>query len=532
MKFTPLSLFIGIALANSAVADNNTEQNFIQQCEALRNTNIYNTVITRADFIKDGSVDSDAAAALSGASGTDEKLIPHCLVEGEIDSRTGVNSRHYGSQFQLRLPENWNNKFLFQGGGGMDGFVGAAIGSIPIRSSTATPALQRGYAVVSTDSGHSGRDATFAEDQQARIDLSYAAIGKVTGVAKQIIAQVYAKKPSKSYFMGCSNGGRSALIAAQRYPTEFDGVMVGNPGFRLSRAALNAVWETNHYNAAAPSNGQGDKILADALSQKDFDTIVKAVLKKCDAKDGLADGIINAWEKCDFNPDSLKKALGKEKLALIKAVFGGPKNSKGEAIYTGFPFDTGIAAKGWRAWKLGNSQTAEPNSAFATMAMSSVNHLFMTPYQPQFDLSKFNWDKDVVKTAQMAAMYDAVSTDYSTFNARGGKLIIIEGVSDPVFSALDLRNWFRQLQADNPNSGEFARLFMVPGMNHCGGGPATDNFDPLTALENWTDKGEAPERLIATGKSFPARSMPLCAYPKVATYTQGDQNKAESFVCK
>ena len=208
------------------------------QCVALQSAQLDQTRISKAEWVQNGKAGQSTGAALTGISGTADTLQPHCLVEGEIEPRTGVNGKHYGTRFQLRLPENWNGKFLFQGGGGMDGFVGEALGGTPIRGSTATPALQRGYAVVSTDSGHQGRDAGFAEDQQARLDYAYAAIGKVTRVAKQLIQQNYTKEPQHSYFMGCSNGGRAALMAAQRYPTEFDGIVASNPGFRLGRGVV------------------------------------------------------------------------------------------------------------------------------------------------------------------------------------------------------------------------------------------------------------------------------------------------------
>ena len=156
----------------------------------------------------------------------------------------------------------------------------------------------------------------------------------------------------------------------------------------------------------------------------------------------------------------------------------------------------------------------------------------MTPAVPNFDLSKFDFDRDTPKTYQTGAINDAVSTDLSSFRARGGKLIVLTGVSDPVFSAKDQVAWFRQMNADTPNAQSFSRLFMIPGMNHCGGGQAFNDVDPLTLLENWHGKNQAPERMIAQGQSFPNKQMPICAYPKVATYTGGDANKAESFVCR
>ena len=258
------------------------------------------------------------------------------------------------------MPGDWNGKLLFQGGGGLDGFVAPALGAISIRTSTATPALMRGYAVVTTDSGHPTPTPEFGLEQQARLDYAYQAIGKVASVSKQLVFAAYKKAPAHSYFMGCSNGGRSALMAAQRYPLEFDGVIAANPGFRLSRAAIAEQWDNRQLIKIAPKNAAGDKIFANALTQEDLDKLSKAVLDKCDALDRLKDGIIGAWERCKFDPSGLD--LAKEKISAIKAIFEGAKNSKGEQIYSGWFYDAGVNQPGWRMWKLGDSQTAEPNA--------------------------------------------------------------------------------------------------------------------------------------------------------------------------
>ena len=156
----------------------------------------------------------------------------------------------------------------------------------------------------------------------------------------------------------------------------------------------------------------------------------------------------------------------------------------------------------------------------------------MTPAMPDFDLDKFDFDRDTPKTYQTGAINDAVSTDLSSFKARGGKLIVLTGVSNPVFSAKNQVAWFKQMNADTPNAQSFSRLFMVPGLNRCGGGQTFNDFDPLTLLENWHGKNEARERMIAQGKSFPNKQMPIFAYPKVATYKGCDKGKAESFECR
>ena len=315
-------------------------------CESLKDVKILNNEMIDTVWNESGEVSADKMSALTGGSKNSIKAKPHCVVHGKLYKRTGSDGKEYAIDYEIRLPEQWNEKFLFQGGGGMDGFVAPALGAVPIRTSTATPALLRGYAVVTTNSGHPEPTAEFGLDQQARLDYAYQAIGKVTDASKQILAAAYAKKPKHSYFMGCSNGGRAALIAAQRYPLEFDGVIAANPGFRLSRAAIAQQWDNQALMKIAPKNEKGEKIFANALTKDDLDKLSQAVLEKCDALDGLKDGIINAWEACKFDPKSLN--LLKQKIAAIEKIFNGAKNSKGEQIYSGWFYDSGVSAEGWR----------------------------------------------------------------------------------------------------------------------------------------------------------------------------------------
>ncbi len=498
-----------------------------QQCANLANHAPHGNKITHIEWVKSGKLPKDPASELTGSSKRAGEIdyVAHCVINGEMERRTGADGKTYYIGYQLRLPENWNGNFLYQGGGGMDGFIAPAVGSVPVQGSTATPALNRGYAVVTSDSGHQGMSAEFAADQLARVNYAYAATGKVTQSAKQFIRQAYQAEPKHSVYMGCSNGGRAAMMAAMRYPNEFDGVIAGNPGFRLSRAAIAQAWDNQKFQAANP-------IFANALTQKDLDNVVKGVLNRCDKLDGVADGIVNAWEKCDFKPEMVRQQIGTKKVKLLNQIFGGAKNSRGENVYSGWFYDTGLNTEGWRGWKLGNSQTDKPNARNVTLGGASLPSYFMTPYNPKFNVFQFNFDKDVAKTAQTAAINDAVSTDLSTFKANGGKMIVFQGVSDPVFSAVDLRDWYKQLLADTQGARDSVRLFNVSGMTHCGGGAGLDNFDPLTALENWFANDVAPESMIATGKAFPNKSQPLCAYPKIATYVGGDVNAASSFVCQ
>ncbi|KMO42041.1 feruloyl esterase [Methylobacterium variabile] len=503
--------------------------------------------ITRAEAVPAGTLPADnpGRAALTGTARVRAALPAHCLVEGTIDPRVGAGGAAYGIGFQLRLPETWNGRFLFQGGGGLDGVVGEALGAIPVSGATAPPALLRGYAVASTDSGHRGRDsadAAFGLDQQARIDFAYGAVGAVAREARRLIAAHYGRAPARAYFMGCSNGGRSALMAATRWPTAFDGIVAGAPAFRLTRAALGQIWDTQTFLAVAPKDPEGRPILAGAFSEADLALVAGAVLKACDAADGLADGAVEAVSACRFDPASLTcpgektaACLSPPQVEALHRAFGGARDGQGRPVYAAWPWDPGVAAPGWRAWKLGTSKTATPNARNTTLGPAAVANYFLTPPDPGFDALRFDFDRDTPRTAETAALNDPTGTFLSTFTARGGRLLVYQGIADPVFSARDLADHWRDLARHNGGAGalaEWARLFLIPGMTHCGGGPALDDFDPLTAIEAWVERGEAPDRLPARGAAFPGRTRPLCPFPREARYGGGEPERAESFACR
>ena len=537
-----LALMFGVLTVDEAQAQTEVGAQ-ARACSALNQTYVYNTHIEQVEWREPQLLKADPHSAMTGSTPRDQQVGAHCLVHGVIEARTGAGGKPYGIHFELRLPAAWNDKFLFQGGGGTDGFLAPALGSIPSQGSTATPALIRGYAVASQDGGHEGTDSSFAQDQQARLDYAYASIGKVTAVAKQLIQYFYGAPVRKSYFMGCSNGGREAMMAAQRYPTEFDGIVAGNPGFRLAYAGVGEAWDSQQFMRVAPANTQGQKIVANAFTQRELDRVSRAVLDRCDGKDGLRDGLINAWERCDFRPRSImcragqtQGCLSTDKVAVLEAVFGGAKNSRGDRLYASWPWDAGINTAGWRAWKIGTSQSLQPNAISFTLGAASIANYFITPGDPAFDIMKFNFDRDVEKIHQTAVINDADATFLTTFAEHGGKLVIFQGVSDPVFSANDIRDWYLQLQRDmGSKTPDFARLFMIPGMTHCGGGSGLDDIDPLTALEQWTDQAVAPAYLIGKGtlpEDTQPRSQPICAYPRIAMYRRGDERIAASFACR
>jgi len=452
-------------------------------------------------------------------------LPAHCRVDGVINQRKGVDGLEFGIGFAIALPDKaaWNGDFLMQGGGGGNGFVAYPTGA---GYAGDTPALSRGFVVASTDTGHKAKtgpfDFSFMRDQQAYLDFAFLANAEVAGVAKQIIARYYAKPASYSYFVGCSTGGREGMILSQRYPTVFNGIVSGDPAMRtgLSNLAI-AQWIPVTYNEAAPKDASGKPQIDKFLTDDDRRLFMDGLMKQCDAKDGVADGMISDPLGCDFDPAVLSCKPGQsdgciapEKIAAIKKAFAGPTNKYGTQVYPGFLYDAGITMKG-------------PVPGLLALGR---NGLF-GPYTTATEL-------DVDKAALHASdpLVEPASTDLSTFSLNGGKLTFFHGDSDPWFSPLDTLGYYKSLAETNGGAAkvaEWSRIFLVPGMAHCGGGPSLDHFDMLSAVVDWVEKGKAPDAVIATGNAFPGRSRPLCAYPKHAQYTgSGDSQDARNFRCQ
>ena len=490
------------------------------------------------DFVVE-TLESVHAETVKLAPAGEVELPAHCLFRGTLAPRTSPDGQHFGIGMELRLPLSWNGKFVFQGGGGLDGVLAASYGSA---GGADPPALARGFAVVSTDGGHrSGSmiDAHFALDQQARIDYAYNAVDKATGLAKMLIARFYGREPRHSYFVGCSNGGRQAMMVTQRMPMQFDGVVAGDPSFRLTRVNLDEAWNEIVLARAAPKDAQGRPVLSKALSEADLKLVANAVLEECDARDGLADGMINDYRNCHFEPSVLtckaaKKddCLSLEQVAALKALMAGPQNSKGESLYAPFPYDSGIGDPAFYRMHFGTAATGETNSADATLGFDSLRYYSLTPPDPGFDPLKFDFDRDPARLEETAKINDADAVFLETFS-RHGKLILYHGLSDQGISPLDTVAWYQRVQSQSRAPiRDWARLYIVPGMTHCAGGRATDQFDMLSAIDAWVDQQQPPERVVARGKSFPGVTRPLCPYPQVARYAGGDPKDEKSFVCK
>ncbi|NRF71971.1 tannase/feruloyl esterase family alpha/beta hydrolase [Aquincola sp. S2] len=497
-------------------------------CTAIQKLAHPNTVIQSAIFVD------------QGAAGTTSVRMPaHCLVTGEIAPRIGVNGVRYGIGFELRMPMAWNGRFQFQGGGGVDGTIPLAFGTL---RDGVVPALSQGAAVVTSNMGHTGtstRDASFGVDPQARIDWGYNAMDKVTVMAKDVVTRFYGKAPSYSYYVGCSGGGRQGMMMSQRFPTYFDGVVSGAPILEQHAAQVASMQILQEFQAIAPADESGAKILSRAFSDSDLKLVADGVLAKCDALDGARDGLIENYGACSYDVKALQCTGAKQDSCLSEAQVGaftrvmqGPRNSKGEQLYPPYPWDTGIA--GWRGNQLGTSTTAVPNSAKYTN--QSIRLVFMTPPAPDFDYMKFDFDRDPPSMQASAAFTTTSGTNYEGFKARGGKTIVYTGISDSLVNPAGVNRWYRNLVAANGGleaTQRFARFFNVPGMEHCSGGRALDRFDPVTALYDWVEKGVAPTTLLATGSSFPGRARPVCAYPLIARYTgSGSVDDAANFRCE
>lgn len=497
----------------------------------------------------------------------------HCRVEGQLNLRNSpVDGKAYAIGFELRLPEVWNGRFFFQGGGGTDGAINPARGDV-LGAGATTNALSMGFAVASTDGGHRSEAAPivggslFGLDPQARVDYGYNAVGVVTTTAKNIIDRSYGRKADKSYFLGCSNGGRQAMVAGSRFADQFDGIVAGNPGFNLPQSAVQHAWDNQAFASVAPLHTDGKPIISQAFSNADMQLVADKTVQACDALDGLADGVIDNAPACKaaFKLETLTCAGAKDATCLsaaqvtaLQKVFGGPKDSAGKQLYATWPFDSGVASGGWRFWKLGSSTTSVPNSLIATLGGGSLPYVFVTPPvkvpgtgTTVIDyLLGFNFDTDAPKifatdatytVAPMTFMTPPNPSNYSALKNRGGKMIVYHGNSDPVFSVDDTVRWYDQLRAaNNGDASDFARLFTIPGMTHCSGGPATDKFDMLTAIVNWVENGTPPDAVIASARAgnadaaaWPTRTRPLCPYPQQARYKgTGSIDNAAHFTCE
>jgi len=487
----------------------------------------------------------------------------HCLVTGKMFQRvSAVEGNSYAIGFEIRLPNAWNGRFYYQGNGGIDGSVVTATGSVN-GGPALTNALAMGFAVISSDAGHVGAQGPFfGVDPQARLDYGYQAVAKLTPMAKAAIQTAYGKGPDRSYFGGCSNGGRHTMVAAARFADQYDGFLAGDPGFRLPLAALANIAAFQGYatvatNPADPSTG------FTATEQK---LVADAALAKCDALDGTADGLIQDTGACkaafDLNRDVPTCTGARDGTCLTAAQktvvgkrFSGVTTSTGTKFYASWPFDSGIGRGNTTFWNFTSPPVLDSGAvAFiwqvppATVAGFNGATFALTSSIDTL-LGKIQASDATYTENSLQFMTPPNASDLSTLKSRGAKIMVYHGTSDPIFSSDDTTAWYDALRAANGgDASNFARFYRIPGMTHCSAGPATDQFDMLTPLVNWVENGQAPDSVIANVRGpgnlaganpdipatwSPSRSRPLCPYPTVARYNGfGSLEIASSFVCQ
>ncbi len=533
----------------------------LQACTNLVNTlALPDTRITSSELVPEGPLTLQNFTTQAPA---------HCLVKGKMKERTStVDGASYAIGFEIRMPVAWNGRFLHQANGGLDGSVVVALGSVSGAAPVA-PGLVQGFAVLSSDAGHGAPTPFFGVDPQARLDYGYQAVGTLTPMAKNLIKSAYGKAPDRSYLAGCSNGGRHAMVGASRYADQYDGILAGNPGFHLPKAATTQLWKAQQYAKVSTKDaGTGLPDLNTAVTPAEFKLISSKIVAKCDALDGVADGQVNDVAACQtaFNLQTDVptctgardgSCITSEQKSVLASVFAGPKNSKGEALYTGTWWDPGIAGANFASWHFGSPATRDAGAvAFIFTSPPSTVAAFTAIPGMQYALN-FSMETDYPKMFATTTQYTESpwsymtppnEADLSTLKNRGAKMIVFHGVADGVFSPTDTANWMDRLQANHSGKADaFARLFLVPGMNHCSGGQATDQFDMLAPLVAWVEQGKAPDSVTAKARGaganmvnaeLPAswsanRTRPLCVYPKVARYNgTGDIESASSFSCK
>ncbi len=460
-------------------------------CEGLRSLASPGTIITIAEMVP---------------SGPPANLPPHCRVAATLKPTPDSNI-----QIEVWLPENWNGKFQAVGNGGWAGTI-----SVPAMGS----ALREGYATASTDTGHTGANAQFAVGHPEKVtDFAYRAVHEMTVTAKKFIAAFYGRAPRLSYWSGCSTGGRQGMMAAQRYPDDFDGIVAGAPVYNMVRLSASNV---AHQMDVFRDNTR-------LLPREKIALVANAAVAACDANDGVKDRIVSNPDSCSFDPATLActaadgpNCLTAPQVESVRRVYAGVRAKTGELVYPG-------SARGFEAG-LRMPQGTEPLSLHLDMFR------YLGRQDPQWSASSFDLEADLALAFKNGGHIEANDPNLATFKARGGKLLLYHGWADPGPSPANTINYLSQVERTLAGKqDDWLRLFLLPGVGHCGGGSGPDQADFVGALERWREAGVAPDRIRASRVTGNRVDMtrPLCPHPQIAHYKGvGSTNDAENFVCK
>ncbi|MFN7927030.1 MAG: tannase/feruloyl esterase family alpha/beta hydrolase [Blastocatellia bacterium] len=433
-------------------------------------------------------------------------------------------------QFEVNLPASWNRRFYLFGNGG---YAGENLDA-PNRIGQRATAIRRGFVVADTNTGHDAATeplGTFATNRQKLLDYAFRSLHTTADAGKRVAEAYFGVKPTRSYYEGCSTGGRQGLILAQRFPEDFDGIVAGAPVLNFS-GTMTGYTQILQAFAAAP------------IPYAKLQLLAEKIYAQCDEKDGLKDGLIDDPRQCQFCPscDLPQCADGTDKgdcftaaqLNTLQKIYGDVK-SQGKRIFPGWPIGAEIAGpngrSGWDNWFI--NEKGQPSTQ---LNFSETFFRYLAFKNPNFKFADFDFSKDPQRLEWIHNVLDATDPDLSRLQKRGGKVLMYFGWSDPALNAQMGVDYYESvLQKMGAGTKDFFRLFMVPGMFHCGGGVGCSNFDKLTPLMQWVEQGKAPESIIGArvvdGKT--TRTRPLCPYPQVAKYKgSGNIDDAANFTCK
>lgn len=509
--------FLGVVVASSAVAQNGSSFLDAERSAIDYTVATAGPTVTCSSLLSDGGHDVAVVSSrlIEGTPETPE----HCQVFGVIAPDIG---------FGVHLPSAWNTRFYMQGNGGYAGNAPDSEGTLV----TAHRAVAHGFAAATTDTGHDSRVeplATFAHNNRAKeIDYAFRAVHLTAVTAKALIENYYGLAPRHSYWDGCSTGGRQGLMAAQRFPEDFDGIVAGAPVLNFTDTQMAYVWNNQALDRAS-------------LTEAKVRVVAEAVRRRCDAGDGLEDGLLEDPRRCDFDPAVHLPRCGDSaspegetcftdgEVATLNAIYGGPV-ADGKQLFPGQPLGA-EAGGGWHRWIISDS-----GPTIGTLFSETFfRYLAFTPDEPDFDWRAFDFATDPTRVT-VREMLDATQPDLSAFRARGGKMITHFGWADTALNPMMGVEYYEDVRATmgEASTDDFYRLFMVPGMFHCRGGLGTDQFDAFTPVVNWVEGDVAPDTIPAARVEgdVVVRTRPLCPYPQVATYDgTGSIDDARHFAC-
>ncbi|MHC4204408.1 MAG: tannase/feruloyl esterase family alpha/beta hydrolase [Planctomycetota bacterium] len=464
--------------------------------------------------------------------------VPHCKVAGVIGPEI---------HFELLLPEKWNGKFVMGGGGG---FVGSVM-----NTSLMFGSLQAGYATVGTDTGHQGHplDASWAHNNLERlVNFGHQAVHRTAVTAKALIKAYYQQDIARSYFTGCSRGGGQALMEAQRYPEDFEGIVAGAPAYNWTGLGALATQITK---AMYPDPNNLEKAVIGPVEQE---LIESSYLEMCDEQDGIKDGILNDPRQCKFDVATLlckgektDNCLSAEQLAAVKVIYDGPKDSEGNSLFYGFPFGGETPTAGWPRWLTGGLKYQSSLEEFQGGVEAGDFEAPVSPClfygfgngimqyfvynDPEWSYTNYNYDHLEKDSERVAETLNATNPELSAFRKRGGKLLMYTGWSDTAAPAEAVIGYYEDVVVHDKTAADDVRLFMMPGVEHCFGGPGPSWVNWLEEIDKWVETGTAPDQVTAywlDEKLQPAGSRLLCAYPNIAKYDgKGDTRDVSSFSC-